>query len=161
MTAFAPRSAARWLTRSFLLVGILWGGFLGIRDLSGVGSLLDSVENLTLDWRYGLAGERQAPRDVVIAAIDDEAAQEIGAYPLPRDKLAKIVVGLAKFKPRFIALDMAFLTPTNAPADADLADALASTTTAIAAVGQFATDDPGAGSALDADHALIPRPSGI
>jgi adenylate cyclase len=161
MTAFAPRSAARWLTGCFLLAGILWGGFLGIRDLTGAGSFLDGVENLTLDWRYGLAGPRPAPRDVVIAAIDNEAAQEAGAYPLPRDKLAKIVVALGKFKPRVIALDMVFLTPTNAAADAELADALASTTTAIAAVGEFAARDLGVDSALDADHALVPRPSGV
>jgi adenylate cyclase len=161
MMAFAPRSAARWLAGCFFVLAIVWGGFLGIRDLSGVGSFLDGVENLTLDWRYELAGERPAPSDVVIAAIDDEAVQAAGAYPLPRDTLAKILLDIGKFKPRIIALDMAFVAATTGSADAGLTNALASTTTAIAAVGQFGADDGVGDSALDADQALIPRPSSI
>jgi adenylate cyclase len=66
----SPRTA---LTLLFVALGIAWGGFLGARHLAGVGSALDQLENLSLDWRYSLVGPRIPPSGVVIAAIGRRA----------------------------------------------------------------------------------------
>ena len=46
------------LTMVFLLLGIVWGGFIGSRQIAGTASVLDRLEYLTLDWRFLLAGEQ-------------------------------------------------------------------------------------------------------
>jgi adenylate cyclase len=125
------------VTGAFVAAGVLWGGFLGAAQMSGVGSFLDGFEYLTLDWRYALAGPRAAPRGVVVAAIDDETVHNAGAYPLPRGVLARIVRGLAARDPEAIAIDVAFLDAGRADEDKSLAEALHSTKSVIAAVGVF------------------------
>ena len=85
-------------TGGFLLIAVLWGGFLGWRQIDGDGSVLDNIEYLTVDWRFSIAGARPAPRGVVIAAIDDETIEKLGAFPLPRSVVARIVRGLAALK---------------------------------------------------------------
>ncbi len=111
-------SSAAVSTFCFVVIGLLWGGFLGARQMAGVGSGLDGIENLaTLDWRFLLAGAQPAPRGVVIAAIDDETVREAAAYPLPRGVLARIVRGLAALDPQAIAVDIAFLDAGPREAD--------------------------------------------
>ena len=99
----SPRAA---LTLLFVVLGIAWGGFLGARHLAGIGSALDQLENLSLDWRYSLVGPRIPPSGVVIAAIDEDTIRQAGAFPLPRDVLAKIVRGLARYNPQVICVDV-------------------------------------------------------
>ena len=48
----SPRAA---LTLLFVVLGVAWGGFLGMRHLAAIGSGLDQLENLSLDWRYSCA----------------------------------------------------------------------------------------------------------
>ena len=76
----------------FVVIGTLWGAWLGSRHLAGLGSPLDRLENLTADLRFALAGARPAPRGVVIAAIDDEVFRAAGSYPLPRPFVTKYVL---------------------------------------------------------------------
>ncbi|MGO9759513.1 MAG: CHASE2 domain-containing protein [Roseiarcus sp.] len=153
--------AAAVLTSGFAVFGLLWGGFLGVRQMAGVGSVLDRFENLTLDWRFLLAGAQPAPRGVVIAAIDDETVREAGAYPLPRSVLARIVRGVAAFNPQAIALDIAFVDAGQPEADSELAEALRSTKSVVAAIGVFegaeAPDDRSPSDPL----ALVPSPTNI
>ena len=129
--------------------------------ISGVGSFLDGFEYLTLDWRYMLAGPRPAPRGVVIAAIDDETVHDAGAYPLPRNVLAHIVRGLAALSPQAIAVDIAFLDAGQADEDKELAEALRSTRSVIAAIGVFdgerARDQPCGANLLPG----VPRPTRV
>jgi adenylate cyclase len=148
------------LTCAFVLCGLFWGGFLGLRQIEGIGSSLDSVENLTADWRFVLAGSRPAPRGVVIAAIDDETIREAGAYPLPRSLLARIVRDLAASNPQVIAVDIAFLDPGARETDLELADALRSARSVVAAIGQFDGDVALDGTQSEA-LALAPRPSSV
>jgi adenylate cyclase len=128
-------------TWTFVLAGILWGLYLGARQIAGVDSGLDRVEYLTLDWRFQLAGARSAPRGVVIAAVDDEALREIGSYPVPRDTLARIVRALAAMGPQVIALDMLFVDPGRTDTDDTLAEALRASRSVVAAVGIFGKSD--------------------
>jgi adenylate cyclase len=155
----SPRAA---LTLLFVVLGAAWGGFLGMRHLAGLGSELDQLENLSLDWRYSIAGPRIPPRGVVIAAIDEDTIRQAGAFPLPRNVLARIVRGLAKFNPQVICVDVLLLDPGNAEADHELADALRATRTVIGAVALFNPDDPaGEQPARPGGNDFIPAPSRI
>jgi len=135
----SPRAA---LTLLFVVLGIAWGGFLGARHLAGVGSALDQLENLSLDWRYSLVGPRIPPSGVVIAAIDEDTIRQAGAFPLPRDVLAKIVRGLARYNPQVICVDVLLLDPGKPDTDQELADALRASRSVIGAVALFDPDDP-------------------
>jgi len=125
------------LTLTFAVIGVVGGGFLGARHIAGMESGLDRLENLTVDWRFSLAGAQSAPRGVVIVAIDDETVREVGGYPLPRNVLARIIRGLAAHDPQVVAIDMLFLDAGKPDADLELVDALRSTRTVVGAMGQF------------------------
>src|SRR5262245_33271742 len=99
----SDRVALTWL---FVVLGAVWRGFLGARHIAAVGSELDRLENLALDWRHSLDGIHAAPRGVVIAAIDDETIAQAGSFPLPRGMLARIVQGLAAGNPQVVAVDI-------------------------------------------------------
>jgi adenylate cyclase len=129
------------LTLLFVVLGAAWGGFLGLRHLEGTGSGLDQLENLSLDWRYSLAGPRIPPRGVVIAAIDEDTIRQAGSFPLPRNVLAKIVRGLARYNPQVICVDVLLLDPGAPDTDRELADALRATRSVIGAVALFDADD--------------------
>jgi adenylate cyclase len=120
----SPKAA---LTLLFVVFGIAWGGFLGARHLAAVGSGLDQLENLSLDWRYSLVGPRIPPPGVVIAAIDEDTIRQAGSFPLPRNVLAKIVRGLARYNPQVICVDVLLLDPGKPDTDRELADALHAT----------------------------------
>ena len=63
------------LTGAFLAAGILLGIWIGVNQTKGGRVRPGRVENLTLDWRFLLAGARPAPEGVVIVAIDDRTLQ--------------------------------------------------------------------------------------
>jgi len=148
------------LTGIFVILGLVWGGFLGLRHIAGFGSVIDGFENLSLDWRYAVAGPRAVPRGVVIVAIDDETVRQLGVYPLPRKELARILRALAAVDPRVVAMDIAFLDAGQPEADAELAAALSATKSVVAAIGQFGRDGDDQRRHSD-DLALIPAPSSI
>ena len=152
MIAMRHPSARAMLTFLILVHGIAWGGFLGMRHLAAVGSTLDQLENLALDWRYALVGPRIPTPGVVIAAIDEDTIRQAGAFPLPREVLAKIVRGLARYNPQVICVDMLLLDPGKSDTDLELADALRATRSVIGAVALF---DPG-----DPTRQKPPRPGG-
>src|SRR5271165_2093031 len=131
------RAPAPLLTGAFLAAGVLLGTWIGVNQTKGVASALDRVENLTLDWRFLLAGARPAPEGVIIVAIDDRTLSETGGNSPPREMLARIVRTLADAHPRAVALDIALLDPKAPEADAELADALKSMNSVVAAIGLF------------------------
>ena len=149
------------LTLGFVVLAVLWGGYLGLGQLAGRRSPLDGVEYLSLDWRFRLRGPQPPPSDVIVVAIDDDTTRLVGAFPPPRDVIARIVSALARAGADVIALDFAFLDPGQPAPNRALAVALASAPTVVAAVGQF---DGAAQTAVTAplgDLALAPRPSAI
>jgi len=162
MTLPRRLSVESTLALAFAVIGLLWGGFLGSRQIAGIASSLDRVEYLTLDWRFLLAGARPAPRGVVIAAIDDETLREIGSYPLPRDALARIVRAISVHGPQAIAIDMLFLDAGRPDADAALVDALRASPSVVAAIGIFDKDGPDFSPSLDLESSdFIPAPSKV
>jgi adenylate cyclase len=149
------------LTLCFALLGLLWGAYLGFHQIAGIDSGLDAIEYLMVDWRFALLGVRPAPRGVVIAAIDDETIREAGIYPLPRTVVARIVRGLADLAPQAIAVDIAFLDAGQPEADTELADALRSARSVVAAIGLFGAEGTTDQRLPTGDLALVPNPSNV
>jgi adenylate cyclase len=156
------RPGLSWLlTGGFLAAAVVAGAALGALELNGVASPLDRIENLTLDWRFLVAGPRPAPTGVVIVAIDDEALSESGGGAPSREMMARLVRALAAFHPRSIAVDIAFLNPKNAEADAQLASALKAAPAVVAAIGVFDATSSSGQAAEAGDLALAPEPSSV
>ena len=155
------RPGPSWLlTGGFLAAAVIVGAALGTLEVNGVASPLDRVENLTLDWRFLLAGARPAPPGVVIAAIDDETLSEAGGGALTREMTARIVRTLAGFHPRSIAVDIAFLNSKGEEGDTELAGALKAAPAVVAAIGVFDAVDRSEREA-EPDLALAPKPSSV
>jgi adenylate cyclase len=152
---------SRLLTGAFLAAALGVGASLGALELNGVASPLDRIENLTLDWRFLLAGTRPAPSSVVIVAIDDKALSEVGSDAPTREMMAGLVRTLAGFRPRSIAIDIAFLNPRDADTDAKLAGALKAGPAVVAAIGVFGAADVSGGEPEPSDLALAPKPSSV
>src|ERR1700721_9288 len=152
---------SRLLTGAFLAAALVVGAALGAQEINGLASPLDRIENLTLDWRFLLAGARPAPSSVVIVAIDDETLSEAGSGAPTREMMARLVRALAAFHPRSIAIDIAFLNPRDADVDAKLASALKAGPAVVAAIGNFDAVDPSGGTAEPSDLALAPKPSSV
>src|ERR1700733_6696589 len=152
---------SRLLTGAFLAAALVVGAALGAQEINGLASPLDRIENLTLDWRFLLAGARPAPSSVVIVAIDDEALSEARSDAPTREMMARLVRALAAFHPRSIAIDIAFLNPQDVDADAKLASALKAAPAVVAAIGDFDPVDPSGGAAQPSDLALAPKRTSV
>src|SRR5271156_736547 len=149
------RPGPSWLlTGGFLAAALVVGAALGALEVNGLASPLDRIENLTLDWRFLLAGARPAPPGVVIVAIDDETLSEAGGAT--REMMARIVRALTGFHPQSIAIDVAFLNSRDAEADGALASALKAAPVGVAAIGVFDPAGPSGGAVEPGDLALAP-----
>ncbi|HEY1885512.1 MAG TPA: adenylate/guanylate cyclase domain-containing protein [Roseiarcus sp.] len=160
MTTERP-GPSRLLTGAFLAAALIIGGSLGALEINGVASALDRIENLTLDWRFLLAGARPAPAGVAIVAIDDETLSQSGGDAPTREMMARIVLALGALHPRSIAIDIAFLKPKDPDTDAELARALKATPAVVAAIGDFEAADSSGQAAEPSDLALAPKPSSV
>jgi adenylate cyclase len=148
-------------TVGFVAAGLALGGWLGLNQIRGVASGLDRLENLTLDWRFLLAGPRAPPPGVVIVAIDDETLALTEGHALTREMVSRIVRAIAAARPRAVALDMAFPDPRDPEADGKLADALRSTASVVASIGVFSPRTPAAEPARKSEFPLAPKPSEV
>jgi adenylate cyclase len=156
------RPGPSWpLTGGFLAAALIFGAALGALEINGLASPLDRIENLTLDWRFLLAGARPAPPGVVIVAIDDEALRDAGSDGPTREMIARIIRALVTSHPQSIAIDVAFLNSRGAEADADLARALKAAPAVVAAIGAFGAVEPSGGETEPNDLALTPKPSSV
>jgi adenylate cyclase len=158
---FAGATASRLLTAGFLATALMSGAWLGLKEARGVASSLDPVENLTLDWRFVLAGARPAPPGVVIVAIDDETLGEAEGHALSRGTLAQITRAIADVHPRALALDVAFPESKGEREDAELANALKSAPSVVASIGIFGEGESRGGQTQAGELALAPKPSGV
>ena len=141
----------------FALAGV-WSALLARDHLAGRATWLDRLEHPLLDLRFLLAGPRPAPDGVVVVAIDDAAIREAGAYPLPREALARLVRAVARAGPSAIGLDVLLLDGGRESADAALEAALRESPAVVAGAAVFArAARPGPGP-QPAERVLRPLP---
>lgn len=76
--------------------------------------LLRAPELGTLDARYALRGERAAPKDIVVVAIDDVTFDELRLqWPFPRSVHGELIDRLAADGAAQIAYDVQFTEPST------------------------------------------------
>jgi adenylate cyclase len=124
-----------------MLAGVVWAGALAQSHVAGRASVLDRLETVLLDLRILIQGPREAPRDVVIVAIDDKTVAAAGQYPVGRVILAAIVERIREAGAKALAVDILLIGKSDEAADAGLASALGSLPSVIAAGGQFPLDE--------------------
>jgi adenylate cyclase len=133
-----------------MLAGAIWAGALAQGHINGRASVLDRLETVLLDLRILIKGPREAPRDVVIVAIDDKTVTAAGQYPVGRVFLKALVEGIRDAGAKALAVDILLIGKSDEAVDASLASALASMPTVIAAGGQFPLEQ--------AVEVLVPAP---
>src|SRR6202034_361294 len=74
-------------------------------------AFLQSIEQSSLDLRFGMRGQRPHDDRIVIVGIDERTLQEVGSFPLPRKTYATLVDRLSASGARVIAFDATFPTP--------------------------------------------------
>lgn len=131
------RGAHRLPVVAAILLAGLWGAGLGFFHWRGGASILDRIEAPLADLHFLIQGPRAAPDQVIIVAVDDEAAREARAYPIPRAMMARLVTEIARRDPKAIALDFLFVDPGPEEGDQALADAIARAPGILAAAGAF------------------------
>ena len=92
-----------------LVLSALWALALGFGHWRGDVQFLDRAEGALTDLRLVARGERPAPDQITIVAIDDDTVAKQGGYPLPRADLAAIVDAIARLEPRVVAVDLLLL----------------------------------------------------
>lgn len=122
-----------------LVLSALWALALGFGHWRGEASFLDRAESMLTDLRFVARGERPAPDQVTIVAIDDDTVAKLGGYPLPRANLAAIINAIARFEPRAVAVDLLLLDrgQDQEGGDATLALALGKRPAVIASAAVF------------------------
>ena len=121
-----------------LVLAGLWGAGLGLAHWQGSNLwFLDRVEATMTDLRTLARGPEKPPETITIVAIDDEAVQDEGSYPLGRDTLARLVDEVARLKPKAIALDVLLVDAGAKDKDDALALALGRSPSVIAAAAVY------------------------
>jgi adenylate cyclase len=160
VTFIGRPSAATVTAVVFVVLAAAWGGILGVRQITSTSSVLDRLEDLSLDWRYAIAGVREVPRGIMIAAIDDETVRRAGS--LSRGVLARIVRGLAAYGPQVVALDILLLDPGPPEGDQELVGALRSTRAVIGAGALFDANTTTSDAPIPLPgEGAIPRPASV
>jgi adenylate cyclase len=74
---------------------------------------LQSVDNRATDVMFRVRGPQPTQDQVAIIDIDEKslASKELGQWPWPRDKFAKLLRNIHAAKPKAIGLDMVFAEP--------------------------------------------------
>lgn len=102
---------------------VLWAGFALLAVLTALGQTpwLDSLESLSLDWRFTLRGPRPFPQTIAVIGIDEASLDAFGRWPWSRDKHASLLQLLRQpsFRPRAIGYDILFEHPDVSSPESD------------------------------------------
>jgi len=148
----------RWLSALTLVLGLVWAGFLIKGHIAGAASVIDRFETVLLDLRILLAGQRLAPEDVVIVAIDDQTVARTGQYPLARNRLADLVDAINEAGARSLAVDILLFGASDSADDTSLARAIGSLPTVIAGAAHVGEAQPAASVVPVINKVLSPTP---
>jgi adenylate cyclase len=123
--------ARRWLDRTTTIhrMGSILG--LSITALMLVLAWLDlasltRLENLSLDYRFRLRGERAVGEEIVLVLIDDKSLREVGRWPWSRNTQARLIASIAAQGAKVIGVDIIYAEPERAEASRDLQEIIAS-----------------------------------
>ncbi len=153
MRASASAAPGIWLVGAAMLATLAWAVPLARNQLTARLSVVDRLESPLLDLRFLLAGEKAAPSDIALVAIDEAIVRTVGSYPLPRATLAQIVRAISRSKPKVIGLDMLFLDPGPGEGDRELAAALAEGPPAVIGAVALFEDEASSPGRFDVPHA--------
>lgn len=119
--------AAIGLSCAFFVLAVWWmrPGFLSAMDLKAT------------DAMFMLRGQRPAPNEIVIVAVDEKSVNEAGRWPWSRAKTAALVSALSGA--RTVALDIVFSEPQDEYNDALLARAISDNRNVV--IGYFFRSD--------------------
>ena len=96
----------------------LGGGFLVALMMSGLYLFLpgefQSLDNKFRDFLFVIRGEIPTTGNVAIVDIDEKSLKEMGQWPWPRDRFAKVLENLGAAGAGIIGLDIVFAEPDNA-----------------------------------------------
>src|ERR1039458_1412094 len=93
------------------IAGVILFAYFGFGADTRAGiAFLQSVEQSSLDMRFGMRGTRPHDDRIVIVGIDERTLQEVGSFPLPRTTYATLVDQLSAGGARVIAFDATFPT---------------------------------------------------
>ncbi|MFC1508210.1 CHASE2 domain-containing protein [Candidatus Omnitrophota bacterium] len=75
--------------------------------------LHESFELKTVDMRFKLRGDISQRQDILFVEMDEEAIEDMGRWPWPRDMFAHIIDTLNILKAKSILFDVTFTEPTQ------------------------------------------------
>ena len=94
---------------------------LGWFDLAS----LTRLENLSLDLRFRLRGERPVGDEIVLVVIDDKSLKELGRWPWSRITQAQLITAIAAGGAKVIGIDIIYAEPERTDASRDLQEIIA------------------------------------
>ncbi len=74
-------------------------------------SRLLRLHRMTIDWRFNDRGELPGSDRIAVLAIDDDAVNQEGRWPWPREKIAKLTEKAFELGAKIIAFDVVFPEP--------------------------------------------------
>ncbi|OAI48604.1 hypothetical protein AYO43_03555 [Nitrospira sp. SCGC AG-212-E16] len=83
------------------------------------------LDNAALDFQFRLRGERSPGQDVVLVLVDEKSLKEVGRWPWPRDKQARLVDQIHAGEPAVLGLDIIYAEPEESDAIRDIKSWLA------------------------------------
>ena len=93
-------------------------------------TFVEVVELIAMDTMFRLRGPIKPGPEVAIAVIDEKSLDEIGRWPWPRSKIARLVDVLSRDQAKVIAFDIGFFEP-DINTHIDLIDRLGSEITKL------------------------------
>jgi adenylate cyclase len=115
--------------------------------------VLEDSELDTVDARFAIRGDLDAPDDIAIVGIGERSFTELGEqWPFPRSLHAEAIARLRRDGARVIAYDVQFTEPSNPSDDQALADAIARAGNVVLAT--TVVDDRGGTNVLGGDDVL-------
>jgi adenylate cyclase len=111
------RLPRKWVERSLIgvvtLIGLTvyaWAITGGVHG-QALFSLLNNIEQRTLDARFRFRGPRPHDSRIVIVGVDEKTLQKVGSFPIARNYYAKTIDILKAGGAKVIGFDIAFPTP--------------------------------------------------
>ncbi len=110
------RGAERRLRARLLLMVAI--AALGVGLAAHLTDAARGLERETVDTRFAVRGDREAPRDLAIVAVDDKTFEQLGEqWPFPRSLHGRLIDRLRVAGAKVIAYDVQFTEPTEPEED--------------------------------------------